>query len=392
MSKVSRFDFRKLSKPVKTDAGFLKAPVFATRSGVFKYTKPDGSVIREYRPPSEVFDDQSMQSLAGVPVTNRHPTELVDAKNAKKFMVGFTSDKVLARDNFVETSVTITDSSVIEEIEAGGVREVSCGYVCDLDFTPGVTTDGERYDAIQKNIIYNHLAVVDRGRAGPEVRLRMDADAAIFCENQNANLKGDSMAKVKLMGDEYEVDESLAGAIMEALEEAKEMAMKEAMDKMKESEDEKEEHDMKEKMDKLSAKLDALSEENEKLKNSKLDESEIHAKVLERTSLIQKAKSICEVEKIDELTNDEIRRAVVAKELPEIKLDEKSSVYIEARFDHLVEIAEAKKADGNGKLKEALGEKAGKKDESLSAEDVRIAAMKADAEAWKKPLGKVFKK
>lgn len=57
-------------------------------------------------------------------------------------------------------------------------RELSCGYTLDLDETSGVTPDGEHYDAVQRNIRYNHLAIVHRGRAGVS-RLNMDGDQVI---------------------------------------------------------------------------------------------------------------------------------------------------------------------------------------------------------------------
>lgn len=61
-------------------------------------------------------------------------------------------------------------------------EECSCGYHCDLDPTPGVTPGGERFDAIQKNIRYNHLALGPGGgwgRGGSTVRLRLDAGDGI---------------------------------------------------------------------------------------------------------------------------------------------------------------------------------------------------------------------
>lgn len=78
-------------------------------------------------------------------------------------------------------------------------RELSCGYTLDLDETSGVTPDGEHYDAVQRNIRYNHLAIVHRGRAGVS-RLNMDGDQVI--EDSN---KEDEMVKIRIdSGLEYE--------------------------------------------------------------------------------------------------------------------------------------------------------------------------------------------
>ena len=66
--------------------------------------------------------------------------------------------------------MTITDKAVIDRVMRGDVREVSAGYRVSYDATPGVTDDGEHYDGIQKAISGNHVAIVRRGRAGPEVK------------------------------------------------------------------------------------------------------------------------------------------------------------------------------------------------------------------------------
>ncbi|MGB1276011.1 MAG: DUF2213 domain-containing protein, partial [Nannocystaceae bacterium] len=60
----------------------------------------------------------------------------------------------------------MTDKATIEAIESGK-RQVSNGYMADYDMTPGVTPDGQEYDAVQRNIRGNHIAIVDRARCGP---------------------------------------------------------------------------------------------------------------------------------------------------------------------------------------------------------------------------------
>lgn len=51
---------------------------------------------------------------------------------------------------------------------SGGKKQLSAGYRCVYDFTPGAY-NGERYDAVQRVMRGNHLALVERGRMGPEV-------------------------------------------------------------------------------------------------------------------------------------------------------------------------------------------------------------------------------
>jgi hypothetical protein len=68
--------------------------------------------------------------------------------------------------------MVVHDEPTIAAMKAGK-RQVSCGYECDLVEEPGVAPDGQRFDAYQTNIVYNHVAIVDVGRAGT-ARVRMD--------------------------------------------------------------------------------------------------------------------------------------------------------------------------------------------------------------------------
>lgn len=197
-----RYDTVRLGPPRRLDDGRLIASATLTRTGIFVYRLADGSVRREYRPLTEVSKQDSLDTLKLAPITNLHPPVMVDATNAKDFCVGQVGQDVTLDGTNVVSTVVINDASTIRELETGSKRDVSCGYVCDLDESPGTTPDGTRYDAVQKNIKYNHLAVVPVGRAG-NARIRMDgADSiALFevasntdCENQT--LKTDNKESI----------------------------------------------------------------------------------------------------------------------------------------------------------------------------------------------------
>src|SRR5690606_10908963 len=91
--------------------------------------------------------------------------------------------------NDLAADIVIHDPSPVD----AGKKELSCGYEVTFDETPGVSPEGERYDAIQTSIKPNHLALVFRGRAG---NARLNLDAADEAAN---NLEGNSiMDKVRL--------------------------------------------------------------------------------------------------------------------------------------------------------------------------------------------------
>lgn len=169
-----RFDISSLRKPERLADGRLRADAYLTRTGVFEYRRPDGTVIREYRPPTEVFKADAMGSFADVVVTDDHPPELVTSRNARQYAVGMLSGAPRQDGEHVAATLIVIDEAAILKMDGGKVQ-LSCGYECDLVPTAGTSPNGERYDAIQTNIRGNHVALVDVGRAGPTARVRMDA-------------------------------------------------------------------------------------------------------------------------------------------------------------------------------------------------------------------------
>lgn len=169
-----RIDRGNLAKPVKMSNGWLRIDGRLTRTGVFTYRNDDGTMRRELRLPEEVFKLDAMQSFALVPVTDEHPPGFLDAKNTREYARGSVAGTLRKDGEFIAGELLVTDADLIKKLEDGVARELSCGYNCDLDEKPGVTADGLRYDAIQRNIRGNHVAVVAKGRAGPEARVRMD--------------------------------------------------------------------------------------------------------------------------------------------------------------------------------------------------------------------------
>lgn len=167
-----RLDTGTLARPQKLPDGRLVVEATLTRTGVFSYRNPDGSERREYRSPTEVFKSDSQNSFLFAPVTDDHPPVMVTSDNASTYTVGQTVEVRRDGDHMVGKLV-INVGATIRKMELGK-REVSNGYACELDETPGVSPEGERYDARQYDIRGNHVAIVDAGRAG-SARVRMDS-------------------------------------------------------------------------------------------------------------------------------------------------------------------------------------------------------------------------
>lgn len=161
----------------RCDDGYLVADARIARTGIQVYLgsevgKPDMAQVRVYRPGSEVFSEDTLKSAAHRPVTNDHPDEHVTSKNWRDYAVGQTGDEVTGEGIFIRVPLMVSDEAAITDIE-NGKQELSAGCTCDLDFTAGTTPSGEAYDAIQKNIRLNHVAIVQRGRARHSGRLAL---------------------------------------------------------------------------------------------------------------------------------------------------------------------------------------------------------------------------
>jgi hypothetical protein len=185
---VQRFDFAsgELTSQKKTSIGGLVARANLTRTGVLEYRAGDGSIRRELRHPDDVFDADSLASLAHATVTDDHPGR-VHPGNWRAESIGHiagtpqrAAETTANGDQLVTGELHIQHGPAIEKADRGDLREASCGYSCQVDWTPGEYR-GQRFDGRQKNIRYNHVALGPPGwgRAGPEVALRMDAQDAV---------------------------------------------------------------------------------------------------------------------------------------------------------------------------------------------------------------------
>ena len=157
-----------------------------TRVGIFEYRRPDGSIRRELRLPEEVFAPESLASYKGKPVILTHEAGMIDSDNVQQEQIGtILSDGTQDGDN-VRAQIIIHDARKLDY----GLRELSLGYSLDLEEATG-EWQGQPYDAIQRNIRVNHLALVEKARAGDSARLNIDG------EDTQAEKGGNTMSKRK---------------------------------------------------------------------------------------------------------------------------------------------------------------------------------------------------
>lgn len=317
-----------------TRDGYAVAEVRAARTGIQQYTgsevgRPDLAVVNVYRPPESVFAADSMASYGFKPVTINHPAEGVTADSWKDLAVGVVGGDVVRDGGYVKVPLALMDAAAIKAVQ-DGTREISMGYVCDLAFEDGVTPEGEAYQAIQRDIRINHLALVPKGRAGPHCRVG-DKGAPETGHDPAPINHGDRHMTLKTItvdGLPVETTDAGIAAIdkLRGLLSTSDAALKAANDKATETIAAK---------DAELAKKDA---EIDDLKAKVIDGAALDALVAERSAIVTKAKALDAKVVTDGKTNAEIKRAVLGD-----AAKDKPDAYVDAAFD--LKTADLKVAD-----------------------------------------------
>ena len=170
LKNVIRLDSFPLNQTFFTPEGYLRDRPILTRTGIFEYNNPDGTIRRELRLPEEVFAPDSLASYKGKPVIISHDAGLIDKANVHENSIGTILSEGYRSEDSVRAEIVIHDTDAMRE---SNFKELSLGYNLDLDETPG-EWNGQHYDAIQRNIRINHLALVMEARAGDKARLNID--------------------------------------------------------------------------------------------------------------------------------------------------------------------------------------------------------------------------
>jgi len=148
-----------------------------SKVGIFDYSgmqvgdkeNPD-KIYKVYRPAEELGSEETINSFKLIPFVDEHTMLGDNGKPAEeKGVHGTTGEDVYLQDGVLYSNLRIFSNALKNLIEAGK-QELSCGYSCDYDFTSG-DFNGEHYDVIQRNLRGNHLALVQEGRMGKDVKV-----------------------------------------------------------------------------------------------------------------------------------------------------------------------------------------------------------------------------
>lgn len=328
----------------KLPNGFLRIrrATFA-RTGIQSYTagelgikdRPANDVLRIWRPPEEVFNPDSMSTFGNAPVTDDHPSEGVTAANSRRLSRGMSGDTVLQDGDHMVGSMLITDAELIAKIEAGKA-ELSNGYDMRLEIKSGVTPSGETYDAIMRNIVGNHIAVVDAGRCGGSCRIGDGAtqaqDCGCGCGGEKASSKQEG--RVSDINTKTITFDGLPLVVTDAAEAAINMLkgkLQEAATALSASDAKAATAE--------SALADAKTAHEAEVATLKTQiptGAALDALVAARVSLLADAKRLAPQIALDGKTDDEIRKAVVTARLGDAAVAGKDDTFHRHAFDALV--------------------------------------------------------
>ena len=335
MSSARRYDAAQVAPggATRDGRGFLVVPAYVTRTGVLTYRRADGTVVRELRHPDEVFRADSLDTLLSAPVTIGHPDGWVDSANAQSLEVGVVHDAQAAQP-YVSSRLSVRRADAIKRIDARELVEVSCGYDTDIDPTPG-EFEGQRYDQVQRNIRYNHVALLPKGkgRCGGDVRLRQDSADAVIDEEPGAPapksadetrrepVKEPQMStrKVRVDGVEFELPETAASVLDKVVAE-RDAAKNDAAGHKK--------------------RADAAEAERDIVKGQLAEASDpknLSALVAQRVELERQAtKVLGQDHRLDGMSDRQVREKVLGVVSKDFKTEGRSDDAITAAFDYAI--------------------------------------------------------
>ncbi len=181
------------------------------KAGVFEYLGreisdklPSGEIYKVFRPWEEL--EKTAKDFEGMPVKFGH--EWVEPSK-RDLKIGSISGEVKAEEPYLTADIKIYDKGAIEAITGEGIVDLSPGYSAKYTAEAG-EYNGEKYDFTQRDIKYNHLAIVENGRSGKEVRIADEHCKGLDSSARSAHSQNDTIDRV---GKKNDKDNFLKGEI-----------------------------------------------------------------------------------------------------------------------------------------------------------------------------------
>jgi uncharacterized protein len=320
--------------------GFARIDVCLSNEGVMPYVELDSDgneVVMNALMPKEELEKLTKEKQNLV-VTNEHPEDGVDTENSKELVVGFVDSNLYMKGNELWGQLVLTDKEAIEAVQSGK-SDVSLGY--SESRGRGGRLGKETYDYSKKNLVLNHLALVDSGRA-EKAALSFDSKNQTYSVNQLVTFTQDNTMNLKtIITDSGEIE--LTDSSVPTLQDM--MAKMDAMSKEFEAYkakmmSEKDSHNgevaaYQIKADAQDAEIATLKQEIETLKATTVDTSAIDAEITARLEAWDSIGGIANksVAFDSALTVAQIQRAKVKSIIGDsVDLDAQSDEFVKGMF------------------------------------------------------------
>lgn len=271
-----------------------------SKEGVFFYRGasirlPDGTqppdaekLYAVYRPAEELSDPQAIESFKLVPWVDDHTMlgseDLGMTPAEKKGVSGVIGEDVYFKDGVLYGNIKAFSESLARKIE-NGKKELSLGYRCRYEYSPGVW-DGQHYDYIQRDLRGNHLALVENGRMGDDVRVldHDDTNLGQFNFTCDSVMEKQQMNFEELLAQLRDLTPEQVATISAELDKVKQAGQDEEQEENEETQnlppeegtddDEDQEKEEQSPIDKLIAVVERLEQRVAQLEGGKTDSSD----------------------------------------------------------------------------------------------------------------------
>jgi hypothetical protein len=301
-----------------------------------------------YVPEDELQNEESIKSLEGKPISIGHIWQKMGNIDSVGNIAGEPKYDPVTK--MLTADILITEKEAVDRITKASnssdkLVDQSAAYRSKISWVPGVSPEGEKYDGIQRNILYNHVALLGkgRGRAGEDVRIL----------NKDGSIQVSDFTLVKFGNSSFRVvneDVDKAEKYMDEEDKKTKNATDEKMDKdKKESEKDKMEMaKMKNSNDELKGQVETLKTQLENASSLTVMKNAINEALKQRkeatdilNSLDAKKES---VDKVENLMGHDLRKHVVSEfrvmnSKPELSEDESSEAMVNGMFTVLAETA-----------------------------------------------------
>lgn len=363
--------------------GMLRCTTNVLKSCVMDYGKQElnnnvpnhlknRDVLRLYVPPDELEKETAISSLEGKPVSVDH----IWQKSGDVVSVGNVAGTPYydSSSGMLKADILITDKKAQERITKYGLKnkliEQSAAYTNKIDWTSGISPDGTAYDGVQRDLNYNHIALLEKGkgRAGEDVRI-LNQGEKTMSDFTGLIIEGST---IRIMNEDISKMENVLSTLQNRYKKDKEDMENKCDSKMKKSKND---------MDEMEEDLNNEKKEHEKTKgekeslqnriNNELSPEALEAKLTEISNERETATAILNSISSDESTiaevsgkmGHELRLSCVNAYRTQNSMDlvnkDAKETYVQGLFEGLKGFSVQKEAVSGGRIVQTMNQKGG---------------------------------